>query len=434
MYLEKTIKDNKKIIETAVKWHQAGKIPSNTYLIDLDMVKMNAEHLVKEAKKYNIRLYCMTKHYGRDPITTWSIVKTGVPKAVCCFTEGARHLNRFKIPIGHVGHLVPVPRSEIEDILDMNPEAWTVFCVEKAKQISDIAQKKGKVQKILLRIREEDSIVWPNEDGGFKLNELEQAYSEIKSYKGVEISGVTAFPSVLFNEKTMRGEPTINFKYQMEAAKILKKLGANIVQINTPADTSTKMLKIIHDIGGTDGEPGNAFTGTSPWGLYENIPEKPAMIYINEVSHLYGSRAFVPGGGHYACNVTGPQSGYWYNFRRNNKHWVPNALVGNSPDNIFDRRIPVLYETFLGVTNNATDYISELYPEPGTKLEVGDTVIYGFRAAIFVTRAFVAVAKGIQSNKPELLGIFNRANDLLDDRLYPIKNTEEKVEEILSKI
>jgi len=433
MFLENTIKYNPKLIQEAVRLHQAGRIPANTYLVDLDMVKRNARIMKKEADRYHIKLYFMSKQFNRNPLISHAIVKSGIPSAVAVETQGAKNLNRYGVPVGHVGHLVPIPKSEIEDILDMNPEVITIYGVEKAKQISEIAQKKDKVQDILLRIRDKDDIIWPNEEGGFSLNDIEKVYLEIIKYKGVRVSGLVSFPMFLYCEKTGKGQPTPNFFSVMLASKKLEKLGANIKQINSPGDTSTKMIKIISENGGTHGEPGHGLIGTTPWHFYEKLPELPSMVYVNEISHFYGSKAYVFGGGFYVCYVSGA-NGFYYNFRKKNYNWVPNALVGNSQENIFDKRVPVISESFLGHSYHATDYISELYPEPGCELKVGDTVIYGFRAQVFVTRSYVAVVKGIQSGDPKLFGVFDRANNLLDEKLYPIKNGEEKVWELINQV
>jgi len=434
MFLENTIKYNPKLIRIGVELHQSGRIPANTYLIDIDTAKRNAQIMKKEAEQYGIKLYMMTKQFNRNPLVSWAIVKAGIPSSVAVDTQCAKNLNRYKIPVGHIGHLVQIPRSEIEDMLDMNPEIITVYGIEKAKQISDVALKKGKVQKIMLRIRNADDMVYPNEDGGFLLSEVESAYSKIINFKGVEIAGVVSYPMFLYCEKTGKGEPAPNFWSAMKAAEILKKLGAKIEQINCPGDTSTKMIKVIADNGGTHGEPGHGFFGSTPWHLYEELPEKPCMVYVNEITHFYGSKAYVPGGGFYACNVTGGMEGFYFDFRRQHNSWTPNALVGNSPENIFDNKVPVIKETFLGVNHNATDYISELYPKPGSNLKVGDTVIYGFRAQVFVTRAYVAIVKGVQGDNPELLGVFDRSNNLLDERLYPVKNSEDRVLELIDKL
>ena len=44
--------------------------------------------------------------------------------------------------------------------------------------------------------------------------------------------------------------------------------------------------------------------------------------------------------------------------------------------------------------------------EKGQKAEVGDTVVFGFRAQMFVTRAYVAAVSGISKGRPKVEGIY----------------------------
>jgi hypothetical protein len=52
------------------------------------------------------------------------------------------------------------------------------------------------------------------------------------------------------------------------------------------------------------------------------------------------------------------------------------------------------------------DYYGQLHPGGADQLEVGDTVIFGFRAQAFVTRAFIVPVAGIASGRPEVRGIW----------------------------
>jgi len=433
MFLDNTIKYNPRLIETAVRLHQSGQIPANTYLIDLDTVRRNAERMQVESERTGVRLYFMTKQFNRNPLVAWGIVKSGIPSAVAVEMQCARFLSRYDVPVGHVGHLVPIPKHEVPHVLEMDPEVITVFNTEKAKQISDAAVKLGRVQKLLLRVRGIDDIIFPNEEGGFTLEEIALACRLIETYPGVKVVGVTSYPAVLYNETSGTGEPAENYNSMLKAVEIMRGEGIEIEQINAPGDTSTRMLEIIAGLGGTHGEPGHGIFATTPWHLADELPEKPAMIYVNEISHSFGGNAFVFGGGFYVCYVTGAEGAY-HKFRKSYS-WTPNALVGDSPENIFDTKVPVDGKSFLGHDRNATDYLSSLHPEPGTKLKVGDSVVYGFRAQVFVSRSHVAVVSGLQNGgDPKLLGVFDKANNLLDDRFNPVPNSEDAVRELVEQL
>jgi len=433
MFLDLIIRRNPNLIYTAVELHQSGQIPANTYVIDLEGVKRNAKILNEESKRTGVRLYFMTKQFNRNPLVSAIIQHAGIPSAVAVDVQGAKALHRYGIKVGHVGHLVQIPNHEIQDILEMNPEIITVFSIEKAKRISDIASKLGKVQNLLLRVRTQGDIIYPNEEGGILRENLKKAVDQISKYRNVKISGVVTFPATLYHEESKRVVPTPNFRSIVEAASELRKLGCEITQINAPGATSAKVLQIIAEAGGTHGEPGHGLIGTTPWHLYEDLPEIPCMVYVNEISHFFNNKAYVFGGGFYACD-TPPEKGLYHEFRMRTA-WTPNALVGNSPENILKTKVGVEKSSFFGRTLNATDYYGgTLCPTPGQNLKMGDTVIYGFRAQVFTTRSYVAVVDGIQSNNPKLLGVFDRSNNLLDRHGYPVKYGEEKVKAMIQDL
>ena len=66
-----------------------------------------------------------------------------------------------------------------------------------------------------------------------------------------------------------------------------------------PSATCVSTIPILKELGATHGEPGHALTGTTPLHQRGDQPELPAMVYVSEVSHLDGDRAYVYGGGFY---------------------------------------------------------------------------------------------------------------------------------------
>jgi len=53
------------------------------------------------------------------------------------------------------------------------------------------------------------------------------------------------------------------------------------------------------------------------------------------------------------------------------------------------------------------DYYGQLHPGAEHTIEVGDSVIFGFRAQAFVTRAFMVPIAGIAAGKPEVKGVWS---------------------------
>ncbi len=51
MFLNKLIQRNPEFIKTVTNFHQAGEIPPNSYVLDLDTIQSNAQIMFDEAKK-----------------------------------------------------------------------------------------------------------------------------------------------------------------------------------------------------------------------------------------------------------------------------------------------------------------------------------------------------------------------------------------------
>ncbi|MED1421411.1 YhfX family PLP-dependent enzyme [Bacillus sp. FSL W8-1127] len=383
MFLESTIKHNKKLIEAALDFHQQGIISPNTYVIDLDTVRRNAKVLSEKAKKQDIELFFMTKQFGRNPLVAQAIVESGIEKAVAVDPWEAMTLSKNGIQIGHVGHLVQIPVHMIPTILNLNPDYVTVFSYENAQNISRIAQQMKKKQKVFLRIANKDDYIYKGQEGGFTFEQLVKDIESMEKLEGIEIAGLTSFPCILIQDDV----PTItpNVKSMQTAKLFLMNRGYEKLEMNMPSATSTATMKLLKENGATQGEPGHALIGTTPLHASQNLEEKPAMVYVSEVSHLYNDHAYVFGGGFY------PRS------------HMKEALVGTNRQNL--KRVP----TIDNVPTNI-DYYGSLATDG---VRVGDTVIYAFRTQVFVTNAHVAVLKNISAN-PELVGIYDSMGNLID--------------------
>ena len=138
--LHKTIENNPALIRAATIFHQSGAIPADTYVIDLDMVRSNSEKLYREATKNGLTSYICAKQFGRNPLVCKAIMNSGIREAMAHDIEGAKNLHRHGIPVKHLGHFGQVPTSELRYVLEkIKPDVITVFSVEKAKQISEMA-------------------------------------------------------------------------------------------------------------------------------------------------------------------------------------------------------------------------------------------------------------------------------------------------------
>lgn len=429
MFLDLTERRNPALIRAAAQLHQSGAVPANTYVIDLDSVRRNARMMAEEAKRVGVRTYLMTKHYNRNPLVTHAALAAGLDSTVAVDVQCVQALIRFGLPVGHVGHLVQIPKHSLPPVLRARPEVMTLFSVAKARQVSEAAVALGLVQNVMLRVRGTDDIIYPNEEGGIWESELEAAAKEIAALPGVRITGLTTFPATLFNPGACQIETTPNFETVLRAKDLLTSLGFHIEQVNAPGAGSAKGFGIVARSGGTVTEPGHGLTGTTPTHLYdESAPERPAIVYVSEVSHLFDGRGYVFGGGFYACD-TPPVTGDDSRFRT--APWTCRAFVGSDPRTILETKVPVDVGSFFGRTNNATDYYGgTLLPSAPENVQVGDTVIYGFRPQVFTTRAQVAVITGTDSD-PRVLGVFDRGNNLIDRDGQPADNSTEQIKTLM---
>lgn len=382
MFLEKTIERNSLLVDAAIALHQQGVIQPDTYVMDVDQIETNARLLAEEAKKQGISLYMMTKQIGRNPELAKRIAAAGITKAVAVDPWEALVLAKAGIALGHVGHLVQIPEGMIPEILSYRPEVMTVFSLEKAKSVSDEAVKQGYIQKVMIRVSGEKDKLYAGQEGGFPEAEWIAAAKRIQAMPGVSLAGVTAFPCFLYGKGGVM--PTENAKTVQRAAKLIREeCGIELEQVNIPSANSVATLKKIAELGGTHGEPGHALTGTTPLHAAQDLPELPAMVYVSEISHFVGEKAYTYGGGFY---------------RRSHVRQALIAEKGNAAEKMVvnaDEPSPDMIDYYGTIDANDKN------------AHVGDTVVYAFRTQLFMTRSRVALVTGVQSGNPELIGLYD---------------------------
>ena len=388
LFLNVLTKENKKLIETAFQLHQEGKIAPDSYIIDVDMLLNNAEKILEKAKKHRIKLYYMTKQIGRNPYLADKMEKMGYEGAVAVDFKEVEILMKNRLKIGHVGHLVQIPKNSLEKLIMYGVEIITVYSLEKAEEISKICQKLNITQKIMLRVVDEDSCIYPGQESGFELKNLNKNIEKLLMLKGIKIDGLTSFPCFLYNNKDKKIRKTSNVKTVLKARDILEeKFKIHVSQINMPSITSIENMELIGKAGGTHGEPGHSLTGTIPMAVDTEIEEKPAYVYVSEVSHNFRGKGYFYGGGYY---------------RRSH---FKNILTGKNFKDSIKKEINI-------PDSDSIDYYFEIEDEG----KVGDTVVGCFRTQIFVTRSDVILVKGIQKNDPKIIGVYTSLGERLDIR------------------
>ncbi|MEC5425213.1 YhfX family PLP-dependent enzyme [Virgibacillus sp. C22-A2] len=380
MFLDVTQRRNPELINAGITFHQSGEIPPNTYLVDVDVIKENTKMLAAMASKQNMELYFMSKQLGRFPEVAKIIAGSGITKAVAVDFDEGKVLADNGIPIGNIGHLVQPGKHQWQEVLSWKPEVVTIFSRERALQLSNAAITEGVCQDILLKVVGPDDNIYECQEGGIPLADLDLAIDQIQSLDGVTIVGVTTFPNLELAEDKNGMVPTNNLTTLLEAKKILAKKGIPIKQVNGPSGTSCETIPFLANQGVTHGEPGHGLTGTTPLHAFRDLPEKPAIIYVSEVSHKYRENYQVIAGGYYGrSNMRG-------------------CLVGHDPNTIHNQYVQAHQSN-----PEAIDYYGSIESSSSFTIEIGDTAIFAFRTQIFVTRSHVALVEGIQSGEPKLI-------------------------------
>jgi predicted amino acid racemase len=396
MFLDVLRRRNPHLIEQAIALHQKGLIPANTYVIDADAVEANARAIRSEADRVGVKVFAMTKQMGRNAGYCAAILRGGIDKAVAVDMECVRACARAGLGIGHIGHLVQIPCAEADAAASFSPDFWTVFNFEKAEEAAATTAARGREQAFLARIQAPGDRFYRSHEGGFDAADIVQVADRIDAMKGGCFAGITTFPALLFDSEKRSVAPTHNLATLEKAAEALARSGRTAIEINAPGTTSSIVLKALADAGATQVEPGHGLTGTTPLHALEDLPELPAVVYVSEVSHFVGTEAFCFGGGLYIDPVF-PD----YQLR---------AIVSSEPTSaagaIRNVEIPV---------PAAIDYYGMIDSTSGEgAIRVGDTVVFGFRPQVFVTRSYTVAVSGISSGQPavgQVHDAFGRAAD-----------------------
>ncbi len=381
MFLDLLRRRNPALIEQSIALHQANLIPANSYVIDLDAVTANAQAIRGTADRLGLKVFAMTKQMGRNAAYCQAIKRGGIDKAVAVDMECARACHRAGLGIGHLGHLVQVPRAEADAAGTMTPDYWTVFNLEKAAEAGRAARKHGRRQPFLARIQTDGDRFYRGHEGGFDARDIVTVADQLDGIEGGTFAGITTFPALLFDAETRRVATTPNVKTLHAAAEALAKAGRSKIEINAPGTTSAAVLEALAAVGATQVEPGHGLTGTTPLHVTEDLPEIPAVVYVSEIAHLHQNQAYCFGGGLYIDPV----------FPDYDVKVIVSREPTTSSTALRSIEIPV---------PAAIDYYGMIDMTGGPAPQTGDTVVFGFRPQAFVTRAYVVGVSGLRSGKP----------------------------------
>ncbi len=393
MFLDLLIRRNPGFVEAAMALHQAGEIPANAYVLDLDAVERNARTFKTAADALGLTTFAMTKQVGRHSGFCEAVMAGGIDRSVAVDMACAIACDRAGLKTGHLGHLVQVPSREAAfAAAKLRPDYWTVFSSDKAQEAAGAAAQVGREQALLARIQTEGDTFYRGHEGGFEARDITAVADALDALNGARFAGITTFPALLFDPATRKVKPTANLTTLHKAAEALAAGGRDKIEVNAPGTTSSAVLSALAEAGATQVEPGNGLHGTTPLHAVEDLPEDPAVLYLSEVSHHHGGRAYCFGGGLYIDPV----------FPK----YQVQALVSSEPTT--DRRALRDVEV---PDYSAIDYYAMIDAAAPRPPRQGDTVVFGFRGQAFVTRALVVGLRGVSTGTPRVTTIENGFGD-----------------------
>ena len=402
MYLQRLIERNPRLLEAAIMLHQGGRIPPNTWIIDLDMVVENARVLAGEASRLGLKTYLMSKQYGRNPCVSALALANGLNKIVSVDVSCSLMARRYRLPVGHMGHLNQIPRHMVPAMVAMRPDVITVYNIEHARWIDNAAADLGIAQDLLIRVHAPGDIFFDGQEGGFGEGEIPAVVDALSRLRHVRLAGVTSFPCVRYNQRPDEpADVTPNLHTILRAAATLRELGIEVKQINAPGNTSAIIMPMLAHYGATHVEPGHGLLGTTPNHAFNGtLPERPTYAYVTEISHHVGDRAYAYGGGLFHDGyIAGSGSG---------------AIVGSNWDEARDNAVEYLQDI-----KQIIDYHVEL--RPGNRCKVGDTALLGYRTQMQMTRSYIAPVSGLSGKREVRLHyLFDHASTALDEHFDPV--------------
>jgi predicted amino acid racemase len=399
--ISRLLERNPALIEAAIQLHQSGAIPPATYVLDLDTIADNARAMADAARRLGLRVYLMTKQDGHNPYLAHVALAQGLDSMVAVEAIAANILHRFGLPVGHVGHLSNIPRHQIARMLAMRPDVITVYSYEAAKAVSDAAGTLGLTQPLYVRVNKPGDESFTGMVGGWDESAAVEGIGQLLDLPNVVVAGLTTHPVISYREiDAYKAQPTDTFFTMLRAKERLERdLGLRDLRVNCAANCNTITFETLARYGATDMEPGSAMSGSTQFHLRQDLPERPAQVYVSEVMHYWNDEVYTLGGG--LTWLFAPDE------------WSPRCFVGSTFEEARDRIMTMR-------SKGVVDYFGvcgRLLPLP----RIGDSVVYPLLLPqIFMNRAYVAAVSGIARGVPKLEGLFDSATNELDANFAPI--------------
>ncbi len=405
MLLGKTLERNPQLLRAALELHQDGVIPTATHVIDLDAVADNAQAISSVARNHGLRALVMAKQSGHDPHMTRVALDRGMDAAVANEAIQAHRIHRFGFPLGNVGHPSNLPKHEVARVIEtMKPDFVTVWTQDAARRVSAVASQIGRIQPLYVSVANcGDEGAHREIIGGWTEDNCVEGIGGIIDLPNIEVAGLAQHISVSYESQddAYDARPTEAFCTTLRAKELLEReLDLADLKINCAGNVNAANAPMLARHGATEIEPGAALVGSSRFHAIQSMPERPAQVYVTEISHHWDGNAYARGGG---FNFVWDMGGRLLPFR---------ALVGSSFEEACEQVLtfqePPWYDVF------------GMFADPDQVASPGDTLLFSHLAQAVVERGYVAAVSGVSRGQPKLEALLDNAANVLDEDRNPV--------------
>jgi predicted amino acid racemase len=402
--LDAALERNPGLLEAAIELHQRGDIPAGTHVIDLDALADNARAIVEASRRHAVRVLAVTKQSGHHPHAAAVVLEQGVEAITAVEAVQAHRLHRYGFPLGVVGHTSQLPRHQVEAIVCMRPRAVTVYSVEAARAVSAAAARLGVVQPLYVCVANPDDAGLNDElFGGWSERKCVDGVRRIAALPAVQVAGLAQHVTIDYgaNADPRQARPTEAFFTTVRARETLEReLGLSGLALNCAGNCNAVTVDVLARYGATEIEPGLALIGCARFHALGEMPERPAQVFVSEITHHWRDHAYGVGGGFsFVWGLPGSTS--------------PIAgLAGRDLTAARKCRLPFAGQPWYEMHGR--------FHDPDVRAQVGDTLLFVHHAQANMERGYVAAVSGIASGTPRVEALCDACSTVLDDTLAPV--------------
>jgi predicted amino acid racemase len=372
--------------------------------IQLDAVADNARVIADAARRAGLKTFAVTKQDGHEPHMTRLVLDSGFDAVTAVEALQAYRIHRYGFPLGNVGHTSQLPRAEVERILMMNPEFATVYTVEAARHISAACVSLGREQQLYVTVgRPGDGGTHPELFGGWAQDDCVEGIRPILDLPNVSVAGIAQHVTIDYasQDDPYTARPTEAFFTALRAREALEReLRLDSLRINCSGNCNAITAGVLAGYGATDIEPGAALVGSGRFHALMDMPERPAQVFVSEITHHWAGYAYAIGGGFgFVWDMDGTMSPF-------------RAIVGTTLEQASAQPLefagPPWYDVY------------GLFHDPDRVARVGDTLLFAHLPQVIMERCYVAAVSGVSTGKPIVEALLDSEATILDAERNPL--------------